>query len=265
MAFDIVDLTRFYETPLGGHVRTRLIAGINRIWPQAAGPHDAVLAYGYGLPLVAQAATDKAATLWPNADWHFLMPAQQGVLAPQGDSPPAILGDERQWPLRSESINRLVVLHGVEAANNLDALMEQVWRVLVPNGRALFIVANRRGFWARRDATPFGMGRPFSSGQLRQLIRRTGFILGQSRPALVLPPFLPEKLLTTLAGADRFGAAMMPQLGGVWLMEAVKKVPAPTGSKMALRYRSAAVIRPVLSPAKLPLNASKHKNALLGQ
>ena len=247
MAIDIVDLTRFYETSLGGHVATHLVDEISRIWPQAAGPHDAVLAYGYGLPL--------AEPLWPDADWQFLMPAQQGALAPQENDPPRILGDERQWPMRTESVNRLVMLHGLEAANHLDALMEQAWRVLVPNGRAIFIVPNRRGFWARRDQTPFGAGRPFSSGQLRKLLRRTGFVQGQNRAALFLPPYLPERLMRALGWVDRPATLLLPQLGGVWLIEAVKKIPAPTGSKMALRYRSAAVIRPALSPHSTPHQA----------
>lgn len=248
MAVDIVDLTRFYDGPLGAHVQARLVHEISRIWPQGAGTNEAVLAYGYGLPL--------AGCLLPEADWHFLMPAQQGALAPNAEGPSfassLALGDESRWPLRAESVNRLIMVHGLEAANHLDALMEEAWRVMVPNGRALFIVANRRGFWARRDGTPFGMGRPFSSGQLNQLMRRTGFVKGQTRPALLLPPFLPMRLLGSLAWTDRLAAFLMPQLAGVWLMEAVKKVPAPTGSKMALRYRKAAVIRPALSSVKLP-------------
>lgn len=248
MAVDIVDLTRFYEAPLGAHVQARLVDEIARIWPHGAGANEAVLAYGYGLPL--------ADSLWPAADWHFLMPAQQGALAPKADDPAhqssLALSDESRWPLRAESVNRLIMVHGLEAANHLDGLMEEAWRVMVPNGRALFIVANRRGFWARRDGTPFGMGRPFSSGQLRQLMRRTGFVQGQTRPALLLPPSLPMRLLSSLAWTDRLAAFLMPQLGGVWLMEALKKVPAPTGSKMALRYRSAAVIRPALSTLKHP-------------
>ena len=249
MAIDIVDLTRFYEAPLGAYVSARLVAEISDIWPQAAGPHDAVLAYGYGLPL--------AEPLWPQTDWQFLMPAQQGALAPQEDDRPRILGDERLWPMRTESVNRLIVLHGLEAANHLDAVMEQAWRVLVPNGRALFIVPNRRGFWARRDQTPFGAGRPFSSGQLRKLLRRTGFVQGQSRAALFLPPQMPERLMRSLSWFDRPATLVLPQLGGVWLMEAVKKVPAPSGSKMALRYRSAAVIRPAFSPNSTPIKPSK--------
>ena len=112
-----------------------------------------------------------------------------------------------------------------------------------------------RGFWARRDQTPFGAGRPFSSGQLRKLLRRTGFVQGQSRAALFLPPYLPERLMRALGWVDRPATLLLPQLGGVWLIEAVKKIPAPTGSKMALRYRSAAVIRPALSPHSTPHQA----------
>ena len=55
---------------------------------------------------------------------------------------------------------------------------------------------------------------------------------------------------------DRPATLVLPQLGGVWLIEAVKKIPAPTGSKMALRYRSAAVIRPALSPHSTPRQAA---------
>ena len=70
MAVDIVDLTRFYEAPLGAHVQARLVDEIARIWPHGAGANEAVLAYGYGLPL--------ADSLWPagsargatRAAWH---------------------------------------------------------------------------------------------------------------------------------------------------------------------------------------------------
>ena len=103
----------------------------------------------------------------------------------------AALVDESLLPLRDGALGRAIIIHGLEAANHLDALMEQAWRVLVPNGRAIFIVPNRRGFWARRDQTPFGAGRPFSSGQLRKLLRRTGFVQGQSRATLILPPQMP--------------------------------------------------------------------------
>ena len=42
-------------------------------------------------------------------------------------------------------------------------------------GRALFVVPNRSGLWARREATPFGFGRPYSLGQLESHLKRGSF------------------------------------------------------------------------------------------
>jgi hypothetical protein len=49
------------------------------------------------------------------------------------------------------------------------------WGACWPTGRALFIVPNRRGLWARRDGTPFGYGRPYSLGQIEAQLARHDF------------------------------------------------------------------------------------------
>ena len=68
-------------------------------------------------------------------------------------------------------------------------------------------------FWARRDQTPFGAGRPFSSGQLRKLLRRTGFVQGQSRATLILPPQMPERLMRSLSWLRTTGHAFAAAIG----------------------------------------------------
>ena len=82
------------------------------------------------------------------------MPAQQGALAWQDNDPPRILvmsGNGRCAGKR-QSFGHAA---GLEAANHLDALMEHLARWL--NGRAIFIVPNRRGFG--RAATNPGLVR----------------------------------------------------------------------------------------------------------
>lgn len=241
MAVDILDLAGFYATPQGRYVQAQLAARIAHIW-QPAGADELVLGYGFVPPL--------AAALWPQASWHFLMPAQQGVLAARQGESPAILTQETQWPVRDDSVNRLLVLHGLEAANQLDLLLDEAWRVLRPNGRALFIVPNRRGLWARGDKTPFGAGRPFSGGQMRMSLQRTGFVPGLMQTALFLPPSWPLRLRAALAVVERSAPFMAPRLGGVWLVEAVKQVPAPLSVERARKARARRVMgvpRPALS------------------
>ncbi|MBT7642195.1 MAG: methyltransferase type 11 [Rhodobiaceae bacterium] len=246
MAVDITDLAEFYASPLGHHVQSVVCDGINRIWPKAASKDDVVLGYGYASPLVAP--------LWPNTHWHLLMPQQQGVLAQDGitgSQKPTILGHEGYWPVRDNSVNRLLVMHGLEAANHVERVLDEGWRVLQPNGRALFVVPNRRGLWARSDATPFGAGRPFSRSQLTQTLRRTGFVPAQMRPALMLPPSLPVRAMQSLRMGERAVSFILPHLGGVWLIEAIKQVPAPLSVQRARRARAGrrlAVPRPALSP-----------------
>ena len=64
--------------------------------------------------------------------------------------------------------DRLIVAHGLESCERPAALFEEIWRVLAPGGKAIFLVPNRAGIWARRDATPFGYGSPYSIGQLER-------------------------------------------------------------------------------------------------
>ena len=241
MAVDILDLAAFYKTPMGRSVQATMAARINEIWPREADENELLLGYGFAPPLAKQ--------LWPKAEWHFLMPQQQGVMAAQSGEQAAILTHEAQWPMRDDSVNRLLFLHGLEAANHLDLVLDEAWRVLRPNGRALLIVPNRRGLWARSDTTPFGVGRPFSGSQLRASLQRTGFVPGLMQTALFLPPYLPMGARNSVRFVERGARYVTPRLGGIWLVEAVKQVPAPQSVERARKARARqrlGVPRPVL-------------------
>ena len=241
MALDVDDLTAFYASPLGAWARAEMMRTVDKIWPSPAGRRDVLLGYGFAAPLL---------DLWPDGDWHLLMPVQQGVRVAQ-DGLPRMVSQETHWPIRDDSVNRLIALHGLEAAAQVELVLDEAWRVLQPNGRALFIVANRRGLWARRDQTPFGAGRPFSGRQVKQFLRRSGFLPGQMRPALMLPPYLPLPMLKQTPLLQKAMALVAPQLGGVWLVEAIKQVPAPLSVQQARKARAralAGIPRPAYSP-----------------
>ena len=173
MAVDILELAEFYAGLDGARARVQIVEKIDALWPDPQA--EPVLGFGYVLPY--------ADALWPDAVWHLCMPAQQGVLVedrPAGAR--AALVDEGLLPLRDGALARAIIIHGLEAANHSNALLNEIWRILVPNGRAIFVVPNRTGMWARRDATPFGAGRRSVASNCAASLKPPGFRLPASAP-----------------------------------------------------------------------------------
>src|SRR5215470_2270596 len=180
MYSDVVDLRDFYATSLG-QVACRMIRRrIRLIWPDLAGMQ--LLALGYGVPYLRPFRDEAERVV-------AVMPALQGVLPwpPDGRNVVA-LGDESELPFEDSSIDRVLLIHALESSEEVRPLLKEVWRVLAGSGRALVIVPNRRGIWARLDRTPFGHGHPYTPSQLSRLLREEMFTPEQSAGALYIPP-----------------------------------------------------------------------------
>ncbi|MFQ5566445.1 MAG: hypothetical protein ACE5EU_08795, partial [Paracoccaceae bacterium] len=107
-----------------------------------------------------------------------------------------------------------------------------------PGGKAIFVVPNRAGIWARRDATPFGYGSPYSIGQLERTLAGNKFTAERSAAALYLPPSHRRFWLKTAPAIERVGQRIdARRLAGVVMVEATKLVYiAPqAGSKVPSR------------------------------
>ena len=98
---------------------------------------------------------------------------------------------DEELPLADSSIDRMLLVHLLEHAENPRETLKEIWRVLAPGGRLVIVVPNRRGVWARFEHTPFGTGRPFSRGQLTELLRETNFTPGGVDRRAVLPAVEP--------------------------------------------------------------------------
>ena len=147
---------------------------------------------------------------------------------PAGMGNVSVLCEETQWPVETDSIHKLIVMHGLEASEHPIELLEECYRVLAPEGRALFIVPNRVGLWARRDGTPFGFGRPFSLGQLEAQLRVMGLLPTRHVAALYQPPSATPFWLKTGQMWEKLGRKVSNRFaGGVLMVEVKKQVPAP--------------------------------------
>jgi SAM-dependent methyltransferase len=218
MTTNILDLREFYASAQGRIVRGLLRRHVQKIWPDLAG--ETVLGLGYPLPLL-RPWLGKARLL------GVMPPAQGGVYWPREGPNLIALASFEALPFEDESVHRAVIMHGLETASDPEVFLAEIWRVLKGNGRVLMVVPNRRGFWAHSDQTPFGTGQPYSSGQLRALLRGEGFVVDRISGALYLPPTSSRLLLAASTGFERAMAPLCPGFGGLLLIEASKQLFEP--------------------------------------
>jgi SAM-dependent methyltransferase len=171
------------------------------------------------------------------------MPAGQGVLAWPAEGPNCVaLAEEWELPLPSFSVDRVLLVHGLEFSEQVRPLLKEVYRVLAGGGRLLVVVPNRRGIWARVDATPFGQGHPYTPGQLSLLLREESYTPERSAAALYLPPTRSRMMLRSAAAWEQVGERWFMTFAGVSIIEATKQIYAkPTPARKVRR-------RPVYLP-----------------
>ena len=236
---DIVDLREFYGGPLGS--ATRRLVG-HHLRSRFQGVRGlTVLGLGYAAPYLDG---------WREEAGRIVafMPARQGVARWPNQGPGlSALVDDTELPLADASIDVAVIVHELELTEP-QAMLRELWRVMAPQGRAIFIVPNRRGMWARFDSTPFGHGRPFSRQQLKRLLRDQLFSPQQWDNALFVPPFDWRFLVRSAPAWERLGLRLSPGFAGVLMVEAIKEVYALSGAK---RQRKFAKLRPQIAVPSL--------------
>ncbi|MEO0372088.1 MAG: hypothetical protein AAF231_11575 [Pseudomonadota bacterium] len=223
MHLDVQDLRNFYyRSPLGRAAKGIIQQDILEFWPEAKG--QTVVGYGFATPFLRPYLKDARRLI-------ALMPAPQGVIGwPQAGPNASVLCEETWWPLETGHVDKLLVVHGLEASEQPSALLEESWRVLGPGGSALFIVPNRAGLWSRSDSTPFGFGRPYSQGQLENQLKAHNFLPEHHKTTLFQPPSERRIWRKTAKMWERLGGRLsVVAAGGVLLVAASKRVHAPSG------------------------------------
>jgi SAM-dependent methyltransferase len=211
-------LQRFYETPLGRHAASVIGRRLSALWPDAAGLD--LIGLGFATPYLARYVASARRVV-------AFMPAAQGALAwPTGEKGLAAQGEETRLPFMDAAFDRAIIVHYLEEAESTRTMLRELWRIVAPEGRIAVIVANRTGLWALSDATPFGHGRPYSRRQLSQLLRDAMFEPTANARVLHAPPWGFDLAAPIARELEKIGDAVAPPLGGVVMMEAVKRLAA---------------------------------------
>ncbi|MDO9707327.1 class I SAM-dependent methyltransferase [Paracraurococcus lichenis] len=214
MSHEVHGLGNFYATP-AGLVTARLLRDrLRLLWPSL--PGQSVLGLGYASPFLrlwrAEAARCVAVVPTPLPRWRW----------PRSAASCTAVAEEDALPFPDLMFDRILLVHGLETAENTRRMLREAWRVLKDDGRLIVVAPNRLGLWAHLDRTPFGHGQPYSPNQLEGLLRRQMFLAERRDLALFVPPFRTRLLLRGAGAWERLGRQVCPRLAGVILIEAVK-------------------------------------------
>jgi SAM-dependent methyltransferase len=229
MAADVHEAAEFYGTARGGVAARLLRERLALLWPELRG--QSVLGIGYTAPYLRN---------WRDTATRCiaLTPAQIGVARwPVGAANLSCTAEEDALPFADLSFDCILLVHGLEAAENVRSLLREVWRVLKDDGRLLVVAPNRRGMWAHLESTPFGNGRPYSAGQIGELLAASLFRVERRDTALYLPAVKLRLVLRSARLIERAGRRVLPGLAGVTITEAVKDVYAALPLQAAPRRR----------------------------
>jgi SAM-dependent methyltransferase len=217
---DVLDLQGFYNSRQGQLVRRLVGRQIRILWPDLCGSR--VLGLGYATPFLGPLVETAERVC-------AVMPPGQGVVRwPSERANLTLLASEDELPLGDRSIDRVLMVHALESAEQGRRMLREVWRVLADGGQALIIVPNRHGLWSLSESTPFGHGQPFSTAQLKGALRNTLFVPRESATALFVPPFRSRVMLRTALAWERVGLRWGKHFAGLLLMVAEKQIYATT-------------------------------------
>ncbi|MEM1147070.1 MAG: methyltransferase domain-containing protein [Pseudomonadota bacterium] len=244
-------LEAFYTSRLGQCAARMMSERMLALWGPCAGLR--VLGIGYPSPLLPLWQGEAASCI--GAVPEEIGPVRLG--SDQGQS--LCLSPEQRLPFPEGLFDRVFLLHALEEADSPRQLLREAWRVLAPEGRIVVAVTNRRSVWSVVDSQPFGYGRPWTRRQMVRFLDDSLFQVTASSTAVHMPP-LDWRLITAAAKSwERAGEMILPTLGGVVLVEAVKRLYSKPGGSAAAPVTQA--VRAASPRPVLPTRTGRKKSA----
>jgi SAM-dependent methyltransferase len=216
-SIDVISLKDFYASTMGRLISQNVLKSLSRLWPNDEA-HDDVLTIGYAFPYLSF-LSQKRASLVP-----VMMGKHGAMYWPANGKNTVVLAHEWELPFQKHSFNRIVLSHVLEHTRHPVRTMTECWNILMPGGRMLIIVPNRRSLWAQAADTPLGWGQPYSAKQLKLLARNAGFTINSCETLLFSLP-LSNRLVVKMAPAfELLGKMFLPMFGGIVVMEVEKQI-----------------------------------------
>lgn len=234
------DYEDFYLSRTGRLVRDALRQKIRKSWPHAKGAR--VLGYGFAYPYLDIYRAEAEIAFSAGR-------LEMGVLHwPDKEQNSALFAASQALPFENNYFDNVMLIHALEHAGSVRALLQETWRVLRSNGRMLLVIPNRTGLWSMASWSPFGLGTPYSRLQIEDFLREEQFDIESVQPALFALPSTSNIANKMAPSLERIGPYIMPALAGVYIIECTKKIYAritpDTGTKVPVSGRWIYVPKP---------------------
>lgn len=230
----IATLSDWLETPLGNYVKT---------WEQER--LDALTADIFGLNAL-QIGLPQIDTLRANRMQHRWRSDSQMPLAqparpaqPENAEPSSLAAchislthDFCDLPFASDSLDLVVLPHVLEFAAEPHQILREVERVLIPEGQVIICGFNPASLWGLRRVTSRLTGSHFlpqggefiSLRRLKDWLKLMSMEINRGHFGCYIPPRVSQGAIRRYAFMEKAGNRWWPSLGGVYILQAVKRV-----------------------------------------
>ncbi len=157
-------LNRWYQTPLGQYLLSQVKIRL-----------DPVLSTSFGYYAVQLGGEELGVELMQGCRINHLFRMGQGSNAQD------VLTDSDSLPVASDSIDMVILMHSLSLAQDPHAILREVNRVLIPDGKLIIIDFNPVSLWGLRhflqswlDDPPWA-GHFYTAGRLKDWVSLLGF------------------------------------------------------------------------------------------
>src|SRR5688572_25057822 len=162
---------------------------------------------------------------------HDLLRASRIPLRVRMDraGPVQLRADFRELPIATNSADLVLLPHALEFSDNPHHILREVARVLMPEGHVIISCFNPWSAWGvrrtfgRRRSYPW-TGRFINLPRLKDWLALLSLDIAGGQMACYTPPCKTQKWLDRLAFMEAAGDRWWPIAGGVYFLQAVKRV-----------------------------------------
>ncbi len=244
MAMNVRYFYDFYKTWQGKRIRSSLQ---NALRPSLKNIQNMV-SIGYTAPYI----DDKTLFILPNSI-EVPNTISNTAYEPLNN---AVCADISRLPLESNSVEAILMIHGLEYCDDPDDSLKDIWRTLKSEGYFILVVPNVRGMDTKNS--PFKQGRGFSPSQIQRSLSEATFVCEEIQSVLFTPPVQWKWIDKLSPFFEKYGSFLLPTMENVHIVIARKQVYAPIKPSSGKAMPAKSILNPELNP--LPCKNS-HKSS----